>query len=480
MARIGDETLRELGSSGAGVTDPLVGTTIESYQVESVVGSGAMGIVYQGRHTVIGKPVAIKVLKADFAGDHEMVERLIREARTVNAIRHPAIVNAFGFGTLSRTNQPYIVMDLLVGEPLDVFIAREAPVPLKVAAGILDELLGALSAAHEAGVIHRDLKPANCFLESKQGGNRTLRLLDFGLARQADRAGGSIRPTNPGTLLGTPAFMAPEQVLGEKVTPSTDLYAVGGIAYQMLTGHLPHEAPSAIEVLTQKMKFDPVRPKKWNPKLTDDVDEWMMGLLSRDANARERDADAARRRLRKAVEPPTLVMMASGGSPSPAVAKTGVVPKSTWAGSTVVLDGSEPEASPDARTADHVSPWAVAPEAPESGSEPTSRPQTSPFASNVQVAPDLTPPSSGARAAAAPPPAPARPPARAVSNPGDARRVSRGSPVPRHPEGNDEGTLPPQVPDAGDASLRRYIVVLVVLSVLLSGALLTLWLVKKG
>jgi serine/threonine protein kinase len=372
-------------------------------------------------------------------------------------------------------------MDLLVGEPLDVFIAREAPVPLKVAAGILDELLGALSAAHEAGVIHRDLKPANCFLESKPGGNRTLRLLDFGLARQADRAGGSIRPTNPGTLLGTPAFMAPEQVLGEKVMPSTDLYAVGGIAYQMLTGHLPHEAPSAIEVLTQKMKFDPVRPKKWNPKLTDDVDDWMMRLLSRDPNARERDADTARRQLRKAVEPPTLVMMASSGTPAPTAAKTGVVPKSNWSGSsTVVLDGSEPEASADARTADHVSPWDAGADAPpESGTEPTSRPQQSPFVSNVQVTPDLTPPSSGVRAAAAPPPAPLRAPGRAVSNPGDVRRVSRGPTPALRREGNDDGTLPPTLPDAGETSLRRYIIVLVVLSVLLSGALLTLWLVKK-
>jgi serine/threonine-protein kinase len=474
VARIGDETLRELGVPG--VSDPLVGTTIESYHVESVVGSGAMGIVYQGRHTVIGKPVAIKVLKADFAGDDEMVERLIREARTVNAIRHPAIVNAFGFGTLTRTNQPYIVMDLLVGEPLDVFIAREAPVPLKVAAGILDELLGVLAAAHEAGVIHRDLKPANCFLESKPGGNRTLRLLDFGLARQADRAGGSIRPTNPGTLLGTPAFMAPEQVLGEKVMPSTDLYAVGGIAYQMLTGHLPHEAPSAIEVLTQKMKFDPVRPKKWNPKLSDDLDEWMMRLLSRDPLARERDADVARRQLRKAVEPATLVMMASTAAPGPS--KTGVVPKAGWANaSTVVLDGSEPEASPDARTADHVSPWDAGADAPpEAGTEPTSRPQQSPFMSNVQVAPDLTPPASGPRPAAEPAPDLVRRPGRVSTEPRKTRTTAPPGPVP----GIDDATVPATLPGAGEASLRRYIIVLVVLSVLLSGALLTLWLVKKS
>ncbi len=387
MARISDETIRDVGLSAA--VDPLVGTTIESYRVESIIGTGAMGIVYRGHHTVIGKPVAIKVLKPDFAGDEEMFERLVREARTINSIRHPAIVNAFGFGTLSRTNQPYIVMDLLVGEPLDTFIVREAPVTLKVAAGLLDELLGVLAAAHEAGVIHRDLKPGNCFLENQAGGHRTLRLLDFGLARQADRAGGSIRPTNPGTLLGTPAFMAPEQVLGEKVTPATDLYAVGGIAYQMLTGHLPHEAPSAIDVLTQKMKFDPIRPKQWNNRLPDEVDQWVMSLLAREPADRERDADLVRRRLRKVMEPPTLVAMQSSNSPPP----SGVVPKGDWGSArTVVIETAAADGKTDSRTDDHQSPWAQT-SVDLDGSEPTVEPTTAPFQPlPVQQSADETPP----------------------------------------------------------------------------------------
>lgn len=281
--------------------DPLVGSRVDDYEVQSIIGAGAMGIVYRVQHAVIGKPAALKVLKPDYADDPDMVQRLIREARTVNAIRHPGIVDIFGFGTLPN-GQPYIVMDLLEGEPLDAWVKREAPAPFKKVWPILDEILGALHAAHLVGVIHRDLKPGNVFYESHPEARSHVKIIDFGLARQADRAGGSVRPTNPGTLIGTPAFMAPEQVLGTKVFPATDLYAVGGIAYQMLTGRIPHEAPSAIEVISQKMKFDPVSPKQWAPNLDDDVESWVMMLLDREPDRRPESADDARHMLRRIAE----------------------------------------------------------------------------------------------------------------------------------------------------------------------------------
>lgn len=352
-SRVGDETIRQFGGPPRG--DPLIGTTVDSYQVESVVGAGAMGIVYRGVHNVIGKAVAIKVLKPDYADDPDMVQRLIREARTVNAIRHPGIVDIFGFGTLPRTGQPYIVMDLLEGEPLDAFIAREAPVPVRVAGPILEELLGALHAAHQVGVVHRDLKPGNVFLEALPEGGYKLKVIDFGLARQADRAGGSIRPTNPGTLIGTPAFMAPEQVLGQKLSAATDLYAVGGIAYQLLTGHLPHEAPSAIEVLSQKMAHDPIRPRQWNPKLPDELDAWVMSLLAREISDRLGDADEARRQLRRLLDTRTQSGPHVAQRPQ---AHAGVVPKREWSdGRTILVEGGAAKAS-DVSTEDHYSPFA--------------------------------------------------------------------------------------------------------------------------
>jgi len=334
---VGDDTIRRSGFEETALRDPLIGTVLDGYQLQSVLGTGAMGIVYRALHQVIGKPVAVKVLKPDVADDPDMVARLIREARTVNAIRHPGIVDIFGFGQMPVTRQPYIVMDLLEGEPLDAFVQRAAPVPLKDAFPILDDLLAALAAAHGVGVIHRDLKPGNVFLEKQPEGRPRLKLLDFGLARQADRAGGSIRPTNPGTLLGTPAFMAPEQVLGEKVTPATDLYAVGGIAYQMLTGHLPHEAPTAIEVITQKMKHDAVPPIQWQSNMGQPLSDWVMGFLEKDVERRTASAEDARRALKKllesaddqASEAPTQPKRLASGNKS-GMRASGVVPKRQW------------------------------------------------------------------------------------------------------------------------------------------------------
>lgn len=353
--KVGDETIRNVNL--VTVTDPLLGQLVESYKVESLVGRGAMGMVYRGVHQIIGKAVAIKVLKADYADDPEMVQRLIREARTVNAIRHPAIVDIFGFGTLPRTEQPYIVMDLLEGDPLDEYLKTHAPMNLRQVAPFLDELLSALSAAHAVGVIHRDLKPGNVFVESKPDGQKGIKVIDFGLAKQADRAGGSVKPTNPGTLLGTPAFMAPEQVLGTKVSPATDLYAVGGIAYQMLTNHLPHEAPSAIEMLSQKMAHDPLRPQQWQPTIDDDLDAWVMNLLSREPEKRYQDADEARRSLRRITEGRTS--STSGNRPVPPRASGGVVPRREWGEpKTLVTENVAPEKAADVSTDHHISPWA--------------------------------------------------------------------------------------------------------------------------
>lgn len=339
---IGDETVRNINL--VTVTDPLLGQIVEQYKIESLLGSGAMGFVYRGVHQVIGKAAAIKVLKPDYADDPEMVQRLVREARTVNAIRHPAIVDIFGFGTLPRSEQPYIIMDLLEGEPLDVYLQQHAPMRARDVTPMLDQLLSALAAAHKVGVIHRDLKPGNVFVESHPDGQQTIKVIDFGLAKQADRAGGSVRPTNPGTLLGTPAFMAPEQVLGTKVTPATDLYAVGGIAYQLLTNHLPHEAPSAIEVLSQKMQHDPIRPKQWQPTLDDDLDAWVMNLLSREPEKRFQDAEEARQRLRRISDGKTVG--ASGARPVLS-GRTGVVPKRSWGDSKAVTEEQHVEKSTD-------------------------------------------------------------------------------------------------------------------------------------
>ncbi len=336
---VGDETIRNVNLVTS--HDPLLGQTVEQYKIESLIGTGAMGYVYRGVHQVIGKAAAIKVLKPDYADDPEMVQRLVREARSVNAIRHPAIVDIFGFGTL-KNGQPYIVMDLLEGEPLDQYIRDRGPLKAREVVALLDELLSALAAAHKVGVIHRDLKPGNVFVETRPDGKKGIKVIDFGLAKQADRANGSVKPTNPGTMLGTPAFMAPEQVLGTKVTPATDLYAVGGIAYQMLTCHLPHEGPTAIDVLQQKMQQAPIRPRQWQPTLDEDLDTWVMTLLERESTARPQDAEEARLRLRRVADGRTQLPAAVAAAKP---GRTGVVPGRSWNDAPTTLDHNVAERS---------------------------------------------------------------------------------------------------------------------------------------
>lgn len=195
--------------------------------------------------------------------------------------------------------------------------------------------------------------------------------------------GGSIRPTNPGTLIGTPAFMAPEQVMGRKVTPATDMYAVGGIAYQLLTGHLPYEASTAIEVLTKKMKYEPIRPRQWNPRLDEDVEGWILSLLTREPEHRPRDADAVRRALRRLTESRTLASSPAHVAPAPATRGTR---REEWGeAQTILVDKTNgpPQASPYL----HKSPWAKT-----VAMSPTPMPTPGP---------DLTPP-AGNRAAPRP------------------------------------------------------------------------------
>lgn len=387
--KVGDETIRNV-NFGAVSVDPLLGQVIEQYRIESVIGTGAMGIVYRGIHQVIGKAAAIKVLKIDFADDPEMVQRLVREARTVNAIRHPAIVDIFGFGTLAKSEQPYIIMDLLEGDPLDQFIKQHAPMRPRQVFAMLDELLSALSSAHAVGVIHRDLKPGNVFVESKPDGKVGIKVIDFGLAKQADRAGGSVKPTNPGTLLGTPAFMAPEQVMGEKVTPVADLYAVGGIAYQMLTNHFPHEGSSAIEVLSQKMAHDPIRPRNWQPTIDEALEAWVLNLLSREPEKRHQTADEARRALKRVMDAARVSNNTPALKPPQNMSRSpsGVIPKRSWGDAKTLItdevtlndmgDGSA-QASTDSRPvpAQLMKPVDLAETMPEN--EPTAPPMTSPF-----------------------------------------------------------------------------------------------------
>ena len=217
-----------------------VGTDVGGYVIDGQLGRGGMGVVYSAKHPVIGKRAAIKVLKPSLSNNPATIERFIQEARSVNAIGHPNIVDIFDFDVLPDGRR-YLVMDLLEGESLRKRVKR-GPLPVHEAAIVLDEVASALDAAHGKGFIHRDLKPDNVFLVAHPG-RFDVKLLDFGLAKLMPNS--ALLParayrTATGAQLGTPDYMSPEQLRGEKnIDHRTDIYALGIVAFEMITGKRP-------------------------------------------------------------------------------------------------------------------------------------------------------------------------------------------------------------------------------------------------
>ncbi|MBI3184317.1 MAG: serine/threonine protein kinase [Myxococcales bacterium] len=301
--------------------DPLVGSQLGEYLVQERLGEGGMGFVYRGVHPVSGKPVAIKLLRQEIAGDAEQMRRLVAEARAVNAIRHRGIIDIFGFGQLDGGRQ-YLVMELLEGTALDKFIAARAPIAPAEALPILEEVTDALRAAHEVGVIHRDLKPSNVFVVSPPHGAPYVKLLDFGLAKLAPISGGVTPQTRSSVLVGTPHYIAPEQARGEPVGPATDLYALGAVAFEMLTGRVPFDGSSPIEIIYRHMTAAPPRASSLLP-LPAELDELLLRLMQKRPEQRPASADEVLRELRRiregvatAPEPQPLLLPKSGKAPN--------------------------------------------------------------------------------------------------------------------------------------------------------------------
>jgi serine/threonine-protein kinase len=216
------------------------GTQVSGYLIDEQIGKGATGVVYAATHPVIGKRVAIKVLRHDLCDDPTSVERFVLEARSVNAIGHPNIVDIFDLGTLPDGRQ-FLIMDLLLGRTLRRRLA-DGPLHVSEAAKVIDEIASAMIAAHDKGFIHRDLKPDNVFLVEHAGRHPEVRLLDFGLVKlvAATHPHGSGIRTRNGIVIGTPQYMSPEQARAKNVDHRTDIYALGVMAFELLAGRRPY------------------------------------------------------------------------------------------------------------------------------------------------------------------------------------------------------------------------------------------------
>ncbi len=267
-----------------------IGSMIGEYRVKGLIGEGGMGQVYEGFQPVIGKRVAIKLLRRELAAEKGEAHRLLSEARAVNAIGHRGIIDIFSFGALPDGRQ-YFVMEYLSGCSLSAHLKQHGALPLGDVLRILDEVLAALGAAHAAGVIHRDLKPSNIFLVRQPDGSSFVKLLDFGLAKQAPAPRGETPQTRVSRVMGTPEFMAPEQARGQPVGPRTDLYAVGVIAFELLTGQRLFTADTAFEVVNMHLNKAPQPPSSRVSGVPAELDDLVLRLLAK--SAADRPAGAA-------------------------------------------------------------------------------------------------------------------------------------------------------------------------------------------
>jgi serine/threonine protein kinase len=254
-----------------------------SYELLERLGQGGMGVVYRARDMRLGREVALKVMKRDLAADPRSSDRFLREARALAALHHDHVVEIYDYGETNGVR--FVTMPLLAGEALETRLLHESPLPFAEVVRLGMELAAGLAAVHAKGLIHRDLKPSNVWLE---GSARRVKLLDFGLARgdaPADRL------THSGEIVGTPAYMAPEQVNGLDLDPRTDLFSLGSVLYKAATGRAAFEAPTLSGLLAAVGEKNPPPARTVNPAVPVDLSELIERLHRK--NPGDRPASAA-------------------------------------------------------------------------------------------------------------------------------------------------------------------------------------------
>ncbi len=261
------------------------------YRVLSLLGAGSMGIVFRAEDSRLKRPVALKVMRPNYATKEEYRKRFIREGQATAKLDHPHVVPIYGVDECEGA--PYLAMKLLEGESLEERLkARGSFLPLPEVLRIGEEVADALAAAHAQGLIHRDVKPTNIWLEAGDG---RVKLIDFGLARILDD---DLRLTGTGYVVGTPSYMAPEQANGEEIDHRSDLFSLGCVLYRASTGMPPFPGQFAVDVVAAVRTLDPKPPRGLDPTLPPSFSDLVMALLSKDPARRPQSAAEVRDALR--------------------------------------------------------------------------------------------------------------------------------------------------------------------------------------
>jgi eukaryotic-like serine/threonine-protein kinase len=290
-----DDATLPVGSRPEPADRPAACPELPGYEVLGILGRGGMGVVYRAWQTELRRQVAVKMLHAGALAHPEMLSRFRREAEAVARLHHAGIVQIHGVG--EHAGAPFLVLELVEGRSLAQALAS-TPQPAAWSARTMEKLARAIHSAHLSGVVHRDLSPANILMDA----DGTPKITDFGLAKLLI-GGGSMR-TQTGELLGTPSYMAPEQAgsLDGKIGPATDVYALGAILYEMLTGRPPFKAEQPMETMRQVLTEEPVSPSRLRPKLPRDLETICLKCLHKEPARRYATAEALADELRRFLE----------------------------------------------------------------------------------------------------------------------------------------------------------------------------------
>lgn len=259
------------------------------YRIVRLLGEGGMGSVYLAEHVRLRTQVAVKFLHVELTGQEEAIRRFEQEARVAASIRHQNIIQVFDVG-FADTGDPFLVMEYLEGESLAGLIKRAAPLTIATSCGIIEPALSALAAAHRKNIIHRDLKPENVFLVQQPDGPPVVKLIDFGLSKITTGVPDQLR-TQTGSVLGTPAYMSPEQARGSaNLDQRTDLYSLGTILFEMLTGGLPYAGSNFNEFFANLLMEEPRAPKEVCPTFPEEAEPLVRKAICKNPDERFQSA----------------------------------------------------------------------------------------------------------------------------------------------------------------------------------------------
>jgi serine/threonine-protein kinase len=262
-------------------SDPLVGTTLDGrYRVETLIATGGMSAVYRGLDVRLDRPVALKVMDSRYARDSQFLTRFVREARAVARLKDPGLVAVYDQGIDGQ--HPFLVMELIEGGTLRELLRERGPMPPHAVAAVLGPVLSGLAVAHRAGLVHRDIKPENVLISD----DSEVKIADFGLVRAVAEA----KITSTSVILGTAAYLSPEQVGTGDAGPRSDVYSVGILAYELLTGATPFTGDSALAVAYQRMDNDVAPPSTVISGIPAQFDEMVLRATARDPAERYADA----------------------------------------------------------------------------------------------------------------------------------------------------------------------------------------------